>query len=140
MGPLLFLLYINDLAFVSQKLFAILFADDSNFFCTSRNLQELIETANQELPNIVHWLNANQMSLNIEKTHYIVFSTIGRSTHSDIPVQIGGSPIEKVEYTKFLGIMIDSKLSWKLILCVVKLPKILDSSSSVEKSSPMKLL
>ena len=113
LGPLLFLIYINDLAHVSPKLFAILFADDSNFFCTGPNLNELVTTVNHELKNIVHWLNANRMSLNVEKTHYIVFSNRGKTTNLDTNVQIAGSVIEKVNFTKFLGIIIDKNLTWK---------------------------
>ena len=74
LGPLLFLLYINDLAFVSPKLFAILFADDSNFFCSGQDLSSVIKTVNHELNHIVDWLNANKMSLNVDKTHYNDFS------------------------------------------------------------------
>ena len=73
LGPLLFLIYINDLAFVSPRLFAVLFADDSNFFCTDSNLPKLFETVNQELIAIVDWLNANRMSLNVEKTNFMIF-------------------------------------------------------------------
>ena len=113
LGPLLFLIYINDLAHVSPKLFAILFADDSNFFCTGPNLNELVTTVNHELKNIVHWLNANRMSLNVEKTHYIVFSNRGKTTNLDTNVQIAGSVIEKVNFTKFLGIIIDKNFTWK---------------------------
>ena len=108
-----FKIYINDLAHVSPKLFAILFADDSNFFCTGPNLNELVTTVNHELKNIVHWLNANRMSLNVEKTHYIVFSNRGKTTNLDTNVQIAGSVIEKVNFTKFLGIIIDKNLTWK---------------------------
>ena len=67
MGPLLFLMYINDLAFVSPNMFAILFADDSNFFCTGNDVDSLLDMVNTELDKIVHWLAANRMSLNIEK-------------------------------------------------------------------------
>ena len=49
LGPLLFLIYINDLAFVSPKLFAILFPDDSNFFCADKNIDSLFNTLNSEL-------------------------------------------------------------------------------------------
>ena len=62
LGPLLFLLYINDLAFVSPKMFAILFADDSNFFATGNDINELAYVVNTELNSIVAWLNANKMS------------------------------------------------------------------------------
>ena len=66
LGPLLFLLYINALALASPKLFAILFADDSNFFCTGKICLPWLKL-NTELIVVVAWLNANKMSLNIEK-------------------------------------------------------------------------
>ena len=69
LGPILFLLYINDLAYVSPKLLAILFADDSNFFCTGTDIDKLHDTVNSEMIKIVDWLAANKMSLNIEKIH-----------------------------------------------------------------------
>ena len=53
-------------------LFAILFADDSNFFCTGNNLPSLIGIVNSELTIIVSWLNTSKMSLNIEKTSYLI--------------------------------------------------------------------
>ena len=113
LGPLLFLIYINDLAFVSPKLFAVLFADDSNFFCTGKNIHDLIDIVNNELVNIVDWLNANKMSLNIEKTHYIIFCNRGKIIGEVGDVLINGCKISKVYNTKFLGMIIDSKLTWK---------------------------
>ena len=61
LGPLLFLIYINDLNNSTSKLSAILFADDSNLFCSSKNLQEL------ELTGVQEWLTLNQLTLNIKK-------------------------------------------------------------------------
>ena len=74
-GPLLFLLYINDLANVSHKLFLLLFADDSNIFISSHEINEIIDIMNLELKEIVTWLNINKLSLNIEKTQYMLFSS-----------------------------------------------------------------
>ena len=113
LGPLLFLLYINDLAFVSPKLFAILFADDSNFFCSGRDLSSVIETVNHELIYVVNWLNANKMSLNIDKTHFMIFHSKKKKVHTTENVKIMGINISRVEYTKFLGVIIDSTLSWQ---------------------------
>ena len=113
LGPLLFLMYINDLAFVSPKLFAVLFADDSNFFCTGKNIHDLIDIVNNELVNIVDWLNANKMSLNIEKTHYIIFCNRGKVIGEVGDVLINGCKISKVYNTKFLGMIIDGNLMWK---------------------------
>ena len=60
LGPILFLLYINDMAFVSKKFFTILFADDTNFFITGNNYVDLVTTLNNELCKIVEWLNVNK--------------------------------------------------------------------------------
>ena len=67
LGPLLFLLYINDLAFVSDKLFSLLFADDSNMFISGKNINDLIDTMNIEMIKIIEWLHANKLSLNLKK-------------------------------------------------------------------------
>ena len=113
LGPLLFLLYINDLAFVSPKLFSILFADDSNFFCTGQNLSDIFDTVNHELNAIVDWLNSNKMSLNVDKTHFMVFHPKGKKIPDNMNIEILGSKISEVKYTKFLGVIIDSNLTWK---------------------------
>ena len=73
LGPLLFLLYINDIASVSSILFCTLFADDTTLFYSSKNLQELSDVVNNELSQMIEWLNANRLSLNINKTHFMIF-------------------------------------------------------------------
>ena len=66
LGPLLFLLYINDISSVSNILFSILFADDTTLFYSPKNLQELSDVIHNELSKIIEWLNANRLSLNID--------------------------------------------------------------------------
>ena len=73
LGPLLFLLYINDLSLSSSKIFTLLFADDSNLFLSGKNPNELVKTMNNEIIKIIDWLKVNKLSLNIDKTHYIIF-------------------------------------------------------------------
>ena len=63
LGPLLFLLYINDIALVSNLLFLLLFADDSNVFVTGRDLDAIIDQVNTEMVKVVAWLNANKLTL-----------------------------------------------------------------------------
>ena len=111
LGPLLFSLYINDIASVSNILSSILFADDTTLFCSSKNLQELTAIVNNELANIMQWLNANKLSLNIDKTNFMLFRPKGKneicpSTH------ICGANIIEVDSAKFLGIVIDIRLNW----------------------------
>ena len=72
LGPLLFLLYINDLAFVSNKIFALLFADDSNMFISGNNLNDLLDTMNIEMVKVVEWLQINKLSLNLKK-HILLY-------------------------------------------------------------------
>ena len=111
LGPLLFLLYINDIASVSNILFSILFADDTTLFYSSKNLQELSDVVNNELSKIMEWLNANRLSLNIDKTNLMIFRPKGKK-ESCPTIHINGSSIQGVDDAKFLGVIIDNKLSW----------------------------
>ena len=78
LGPLMFLLYINDISSVSSILFSILFADDTTLFYSSKNLQELSDVINNELSKMMEWLNANRLSLNIDKTNFMIFRPKGK--------------------------------------------------------------
>ena len=73
LGPLLLLLYINDLSDVSSWLSSLLFADDSNLFMSDKNINDLIENMNCEMKNVVDWLQVNKLSLNLKKTHFMLF-------------------------------------------------------------------
>ena len=112
LGPLLFLIYINDIKNSSNILQFILFADDSNIFYSHADPVELVTKVNSELIGVIDWIRANKLSLNSKKTNYMIFS----NTISNLPIQItfDGTPITKVTSTKFLGVTIDSKLSWNV--------------------------
>ena len=76
LGPLLFLLYINDLSTVSDTSLPFMFADDTTFFLyMCNNLNTLTNNINTELIKIDEWLKCNKLSVNIKKTHYIIFSS-----------------------------------------------------------------
>src|SRR5688572_16715228 len=79
LGPLLFLLYINDLPNSSPLLRFILFADDSNAFLSHFSYDQLIKLANRELALAADWFKANKLSLNISKTNFIIFRTAKKS-------------------------------------------------------------
>ena len=112
LGPLLFLLYVNDMVNVSSLLFPILFADDTNIFLNSKNMSDLFHTMNTELKKIVEWLNVNKLSLNVKKTHYMLFGLRKKRIITDEVLYINNEIITNVKSTKFLGVMIDCKMSW----------------------------
>ena len=115
LGPLLFLLYINDLSTVSVSCFTILFADDTNMFITGKDIQDMCHRLNEDLVKIQEWLCCNKLSLNVSKTHYMVFTPRNKIVNdvNDINIMIHSEKIERVYTTKFLGVQIDAQLNWK---------------------------
>ena len=111
LGPLLFIIYINDICNVSKIMNMILFADDTNLFLSNENLDELCTDLNNELAKIDRWFKVNKLSLNVSKTNYMVFTN--RRKNVKCPLKINGTEIEKVTISKFLGVYIVEKLSWK---------------------------
>ena len=112
LGPLLFFMYINDLCNVSSLLFSLLYADDTNMFVTVKNIENLIFLMNTELKKIVIWLNANKLSLNVKKTHFIISSFSNKRIVNTNDIVIDNQPVSRVSHTKFLGVIIDEKLNW----------------------------
>ena len=105
LGPLLFLLYINDMVYVSEILFSILFADDTSIFLDGKNLHKLVNDMNTELVRIFKWLQANKLSLNINKTQFIIFKSGKKRTDPNESVNIDNNPIKQDDKVKFLGII-----------------------------------
>ena len=115
LGPLLFILYINDIANVSNIFKINLFADDTSLFHTHDNFESLIKETNQELTRISTWLTTNKLVLNISKTNYIIFTSKGKSYNKNVSnIKIDGNNIQQVNKTKFLGIVIEEHLNWTL--------------------------
>lgn len=116
LGPLLFLIYINDLSLISDNLFKIMFADDTSMFLSGKSLPDIERTVNNDLINVSTWLKSNKLSLNIDKTHFIVFSPKRYSNYYSPKINIDNHLISEVKHTKFLGVYVDNKLSWKVHL------------------------
>ena len=72
LGPLLFLMFVNDLP-SSTMLDPIMFADDTTLFHSNKNINALFETVNRELIDISLWFHVNKLSLNANKTNYVLF-------------------------------------------------------------------
>ncbi|MFZ2539325.1 MAG: reverse transcriptase family protein, partial [Oscillospiraceae bacterium] len=116
LGPILFLIYINDLNHVSNILQTIMFADDTNLFLSGKNLQTLEHQLIMELNKVSEWFNTNLLSLNIKKTSYIMFSHRRNLT---INIFFANTIINKVDDTKFLGVIISSNLNWNKHIDVI---------------------
>ena len=113
LGPLLFLLYINDLPNISKILDFYLFADDTNIYYESKSLPDLEKIVNKELQKLYLWLNVNRLSLNLDKTNYIIFHPYNKPLKQHITIKINKKTIVEKDHTKYLGVLIDSTLSWK---------------------------
>ena len=114
LGPLLFLVYVNDLPNASRLLDPIMFADDTNLFFNHKNIKHLFTVVNNELVSIKDWFNANKLSLNLEKTKYSFFHK--PSKKDDIPLClpkliINNYEIKREESIKFLGVLLDQHLT-----------------------------
>ena len=111
LGPLLFLIYINDITNTTSLLSFILFADDTNIFCSHHDLNTLVNTLNQELPKVSTWFKCNKLSLNINKTNFIYFKH-NHAINFPYNIVIDNISLERKSHTKFLGVLIDENLNW----------------------------
>ena len=123
LGPLLFLIYVNDLPNVSKVMQFYLFADDTSIYFDSDNLFNLQKIVNRELKKVRKWLEANRLALNIDKTNYVIF----HSPTNNVRIKLGSKPISRVNSIKYLGVLIDSTLSWK--------PHIVELSKKLARTS-----
>ena len=113
LGPLLFILYVNDICHLSENVNMTLFADDTNiFFESDVNENSFHTTISSELNKFSDWFAANKLSLNIGKTKYIAFNT-SRNFIWDKDIIMDGKVLTQVHTTKFLGVHIDNRLSWR---------------------------
>ena len=111
LGPLLFIIYINDIINSSPLLHFIIFADDTSVLYSHNNLRTLTNRLNCELSKLSKWFKTNKLSLNINKTNFINFQK-ATSNEENCSVLIDGSPLTEKQSTKFLGVIIDSHLTW----------------------------
>lgn len=143
MGPLLFIIYINDFVHCSSDIHKILFADDTNLFISHKNMDQLEKCLNEQLAKLNIWFKCNKLSLNISKTSYIVFSPNRRDDRNyNINIMIDDRAIQKVDSTKFLGIFIDHSLNFKKHIdeLVKKLSKIVGLFFKIRHLLPFEAL
>ena len=142
LGPLLFLIYINDLVNCCLASELILFADDTNIFVEARTKTQAYAKANEILRQVTLYMKCNKLHINAQKSVFMNFSrakaaSVNTDDSSKLPkIILNGLEIEEVTETKFLGVMIDNKLSWdshiksltkKLSSCTGRIKRICDS-------------
>jgi hypothetical protein len=113
LGPLLFLICINDFPFSVKKIgIPILFADDTSIIVSNSNPEKFKSNINLVLKETSMWFNSNFLTLNCDKSHFIQF-LLKKHKELDLQIIANNSVISNINCTKFLGIYIDSSLSWK---------------------------
>lgn len=112
LGPLLFLIYINDMNKAVKSTIIHHFADDTNLLGSDKNLKSLKKTMNKDLGTLFEWLCANRLSLNAGKTEFIVFRP-NKHLDNRIKLRINQKTIRESTKIKYLGVLLDNKLSWK---------------------------
>jgi hypothetical protein len=128
LGPLLFLLYINDIQNCRKIVSFILFADDTTILYSNKCLKTLNEIMQEEINKVTDWFNINKLSINTSKTKLILFRSYNKKLNSNITVSINNEKVKQVKNTTFLGIAIDECLTWNdhVNLIAKKSPKLLE--------------
>lgn len=144
LGPLLFLIYINDIESATTKFNPIIYADDSTLSTTlnaQSDTKATSEILNKELDAVNVWLKVNKLSLNVAKTKAMVFHTPQRNV--SIPdLYIENSKIDFVDHFNFLGIIIDKHLNWNnhTEMIAKKISKTIGVMNRLKHSLPSNIL
>ena len=114
LGPLLFIIYLNDLEKCLKFSRASIHADDTSVTIASDDVAKLIEDAHQELSNLSEWMRANKLSPNPKKTEFMIIGHPLKTKNLELPevLKLNNSDIKRVNTTKSLGVIVDEKLNW----------------------------
>ena len=114
LGPILFLMYINDIPNCS-KFDISLFANDTYLMLSETNLKELESRVNEELKNLNEWFCRNKLSVNYSKTKFMIINKIPhKSIDEPFKIALNGAVLERTESVKYLGVFIAQKLNWSV--------------------------
>lgn len=116
LGPLLFIIYLNDINYTIAPDFLNLFADDSLISCTHHNLNTALQNLNVQLERVEKYLNINKLKLNANKTKAMILTTKFKHSgivYRDVNIKMYGTRLEIVQEIKYLGFIIDNHLTFK---------------------------
>ena len=133
LGPLLCLIYINDIQNSLNNDNAIMYADDTNIFVQNKGIKKVFQNAQQELNNVANWLSANKLLLNVDKTKYVLFhSNRKKLSNCSKTLLLNNKPLKQVNDLLFLGLYINKGLSWKTHM-IVLLKKVRTNAAIISK-------
>ena len=112
LGPLFFLLYVNDMGNACKELELVLFADDTNIFAQDREPVALFDKVNRGLQGLGTWFRCNKLTLNLKKTEYVFFGGPRAKSAEGLGLSVGEEEVRRVDGVKFLGIWVDERLRW----------------------------
>ena len=113
LGPLLFLIYINDIYKSAPKVYFHLVADDTYLFYSNKSYMKMKIEVNTSLDNIANWLKANKLILNVKKSNLLVFDSRRNSTdRPPVKLLVNDEELKPKDFAKYLGVYFDKQLSW----------------------------
>ena len=118
LGPLLFLVYINDLPCIVKNSKVSMYADDTSIYHSSKDIMQLNTALNEELQRLDRWLQGNKLPLNVAKTHSMIITMKQKKkyltvSNQALPPSICEEHIEVICHSKYLGVQVDEHLTWK---------------------------
>jgi exonuclease III len=143
-GPLLFLVYVNDMVKSIKKGNIKMFADDTNIFYSGNSVMDMKSVIEKDLETLYEWLKVNKLSVNVKKSNFMLIQSNQKEKMNDLNIKLKlcNSEMEEVNFCKYLGVYIDSNLSWQHHIAMVckKIRPIIGVLSKVRHLIPSYLL
>jgi hypothetical protein len=111
LGPILFLIFVNDLTQFSGLSNCNLFADDALFYVTCKDVKSVEIALQEAIDNVSEWYKCNKLTLNVKKSNIMVIHR-KKQINDNINVSVNGTVLAQIENVKYLGLCIDNKLQW----------------------------
>lgn len=113
LGPILFLIYVNNISKLKLKGELSLYADDTCLFYFADKIESIIQDAQDDLNMLNIWFQCNLLTLNVAKTHYVIFAAKNKTINEFEPLKINNVTISRSDSEKYLGLILDDQLTWK---------------------------